>query len=131
MARCSIVEHASSRADVRGREKPLSSASLAIKMGKNSGVRAGVCWQNVSADPCRPEPDRLKCRAASASQGLGRLLGFNASRFALLSCFFPNFLAPPAPAFKKAPACSFDQQIARGLCNLSEATSPLWPWEHA
>lgn len=81
--RC-ITEHVARRANARGREELVSSTSLAIKTGKHSGARFGVCWQSVSAEPRRPKSNRLKCRAASASQGLGRPLGFNASCFSLL-----------------------------------------------
>lgn len=84
MARRCITAHAASRASVRGREELVSPASLAIKMGKHSGARSGVRWQSVSAEPRRPKSNRLKCRAASASQGLGRPSGFNASCFSLL-----------------------------------------------
>lgn len=79
-----VTEHVARGANARGREELVSSTSLAIKTGKHSGARFGVCWQSVSAEPRRPKPNRLKCRAASASQGLGRPLGFNASCFSLL-----------------------------------------------
>lgn len=45
-----VLGHAVSGANVRGREELVSSALLAIKIGKHNGARAGVCLQSP-ADP--------------------------------------------------------------------------------